>query len=138
MIRFSLICEHEHEFEAWFRNNDDFDKQKKRGFVDERRVVLAFGHVAGLDGGQRPVAAVVDLVLALAEADLHDASLPPHQHLLAQIALHAEVRGVFAIGQRVQPDEVSALVDDHRPVRALALIGSQEQIAGARPPPVAA
>ena len=34
MIRFSLICEHEHEFEAWFRNNDDFDKQKKRGFVD--------------------------------------------------------------------------------------------------------
>ena len=29
MICFSLICEHEHEFEAWFRNNDDFDKQKK-------------------------------------------------------------------------------------------------------------
>ncbi|TGV74969.1 DUF1178 family protein, partial [Mesorhizobium sp. M00.F.Ca.ET.149.01.1.1] len=34
MIRFSLICEHEHEFEAWFRSNDDFDTQKKRGFVD--------------------------------------------------------------------------------------------------------
>jgi len=34
LICFSLICEHEHEFEAWFRNNDDFDKQKKRGFVD--------------------------------------------------------------------------------------------------------
>ncbi|TIT81515.1 MAG: DUF1178 family protein [Mesorhizobium sp.] len=34
MIRFSLVCEHEHEFEAWFRSNDDFDTQKKRGFVD--------------------------------------------------------------------------------------------------------
>jgi len=34
VIRFSLICEHDHEFEAWFRNNDDFDKQKKRGFVE--------------------------------------------------------------------------------------------------------
>jgi len=34
LIRFSLICEHEHEFEAWFRGNDDFDAQKKRGFVD--------------------------------------------------------------------------------------------------------
>jgi hypothetical protein len=34
VIRFSLICDHDHEFEAWFRNNDDFDKQKKRGFVD--------------------------------------------------------------------------------------------------------
>ena len=34
MIRFSLTCEREHEFEAWFRNNDDFDRQKKRGFVE--------------------------------------------------------------------------------------------------------
>ena len=23
-----------HEFEAWFRNNDDFETQKKRGFVE--------------------------------------------------------------------------------------------------------
>ena len=34
MIRFSLICDHDHEFEAWFRNNDDFDTQQKRGFVE--------------------------------------------------------------------------------------------------------
>ena len=34
MIRFSLHCDHGHEFEAWFRSNDDFDTQKKRGFVE--------------------------------------------------------------------------------------------------------
>jgi hypothetical protein len=34
LIRFSLICDRDHEFEAWFRNNDDFDRQKKRGFVE--------------------------------------------------------------------------------------------------------
>jgi hypothetical protein len=34
VIRFSLICEREHEFEAWFRSGDDFETQKKRGFVD--------------------------------------------------------------------------------------------------------
>ncbi len=34
MIRFSLRCEHDHTFEAWFRGNDDFDTQKKRGFVE--------------------------------------------------------------------------------------------------------
>lgn len=34
MIRFSLLCEREHQFEAWFRSNDDFDAQKKRGLVD--------------------------------------------------------------------------------------------------------
>jgi len=34
LIRFSLLCEQDHAFEAWFRNNDDFDTQKKRGFVE--------------------------------------------------------------------------------------------------------
>ena len=34
MIRFSLTCQHDHTFEAWFRSNDDFDAQKKRGFVE--------------------------------------------------------------------------------------------------------
>lgn len=34
MIRFSLRCDHDHEFEAWFRGNEDFDTQKKRGFVE--------------------------------------------------------------------------------------------------------
>jgi hypothetical protein len=34
LIRFSLICEHEHEFEAWFRSNADFETQRERGFVD--------------------------------------------------------------------------------------------------------
>ena len=34
MIRFSLSCDQEHDFEAWFRNNDDFDRQKKRGLVE--------------------------------------------------------------------------------------------------------
>lgn len=34
MIRFSLCCEQAHEFEAWFRNNDDFETQQKRGLVD--------------------------------------------------------------------------------------------------------
>ncbi len=34
MIRFSLSCEHDHAFEGWFRSNDDFETQKKRGFVE--------------------------------------------------------------------------------------------------------
>ncbi len=33
MIRFSLCCDHDHDFDGWFRNNDDFEKQKKRGLV---------------------------------------------------------------------------------------------------------
>jgi hypothetical protein len=33
MIRFTLRCEAEHEFDGWFRDGGDFDIQKKRGLV---------------------------------------------------------------------------------------------------------
>lgn len=33
MIRFSLACEGGHSFEAWFRNGEDFDRQKESGLV---------------------------------------------------------------------------------------------------------
>lgn len=34
MIKYSLICDKEHEFEGWFGSSDDYDKQLKHGFVD--------------------------------------------------------------------------------------------------------
>lgn len=33
MIRFSLHCDHGHEFEGWFRNNADFDRQAEMKLV---------------------------------------------------------------------------------------------------------
>ena len=33
MIRYSLICEKQHDFEIWFKNSADYDKQNKRGLV---------------------------------------------------------------------------------------------------------
>ncbi len=33
MIRFSLSCDNDHEFDGWFRNGEDFDRQKRRGLV---------------------------------------------------------------------------------------------------------
>jgi hypothetical protein len=33
LISFSLTCENAHEFEGWFRSNDDFEAQKKRKLV---------------------------------------------------------------------------------------------------------
>ena len=34
MIRFSLHCDNAHEFEGWFRSSDDYETQRKRGFVE--------------------------------------------------------------------------------------------------------
>jgi hypothetical protein len=33
MIRYSLVCEKAHDFEIWFKNSADYDKQSKRGLV---------------------------------------------------------------------------------------------------------
>jgi hypothetical protein len=33
MIRFSLHCDHDHDFEGWFRSNDDFDAQVGKRLV---------------------------------------------------------------------------------------------------------
>lgn len=33
MIRYSLICDHGHEFEGWFSESADFDRQKEGGFL---------------------------------------------------------------------------------------------------------
>jgi hypothetical protein len=33
MIRFNLVCDAGHEFDGWFRSNDDYEGQQKRGLV---------------------------------------------------------------------------------------------------------
>jgi hypothetical protein len=33
MIRYALVCHRKHEFEVWFKNSADYDKQAKRGLV---------------------------------------------------------------------------------------------------------
>ncbi len=34
MIRYALVCEHEHGFEAWFGSSCDYDQQAERGLVE--------------------------------------------------------------------------------------------------------
>lgn len=34
MIRYALVCEHDHEFEGWFGASGDFDDQQARGLVE--------------------------------------------------------------------------------------------------------
>ena len=88
--------------------------------------------VARPDQGHAPVGAVVEDVLALAEADLEDPALPPREHRFSLVSLDSEVRRLLPGRERVKPDEVAALIDDHRPGRALPLVGGEEQIAGRR------
>lgn len=33
MIRYALVCERKHDFEIWFSDSGDYDRQRKRGLV---------------------------------------------------------------------------------------------------------
>ena len=34
MIKYQLLCEHEHEFEGWFRDSADYDVQSEKGLIE--------------------------------------------------------------------------------------------------------
>lgn len=34
MIKYALVCDQDHEFEAWFSNSDGYDAQAERGLVE--------------------------------------------------------------------------------------------------------
>ena len=34
MIRYALLCEHDHDFEGWFGASGDFDDQQARGLIE--------------------------------------------------------------------------------------------------------
>ena len=60
MIRYALHCDHAHDFEIWFQDSTDYDKQAKRGlvtcpFCDSNKVEKAImaPRVAGTRKGKR-------------------------------------------------------------------------------------
>ena len=91
--------------------------------------------VAGADGGDLLVGAVVDHVFALAEPHLDDAALPPGERRFAFVALHLEVGGGVPARQRVKPHQRAVLFGDHRPGRPQALVGGEEEVAAGRAGP---
>jgi hypothetical protein len=64
MIRYALVCDHDHEFEGWFGASGDFDDQQARGLVEcpvcasraVRKQIMAPAVVGAKkrDGGDNP------------------------------------------------------------------------------------
>ena len=81
---------------------------------DEELVLVGLQAVAGLHDGDGLVVGVRDHVLAEAVAERDRASLPPGEVVLAEVDLRAQVGGVFAAGERVEPHELAGAVEDHR------------------------
>jgi hypothetical protein len=78
MIRYALICDKKHEFEAWFQASADYDKQRKRELVtcpicDSAKVEKAIMAPSISRGGRRPV----EPVPAANEPEPAPAASPP-------------------------------------------------------------
>ena len=126
MIRFSLVCEHDHDFEAWFRNNDDFDVQSKRGFVEcpacgSKKVSKALMAPAVSTGKRKEkIALAMGEAQKQALAQLRELSQKVRENAdyvgdkFAEEArkIHfgeADARGIYG---EATPDEALALVED--------------------------
>ena len=89
--------------------------------------------VAGTDDGDGLIGAVRDHLARRLGPVGDQGVLPPGERGLAFVFLHAKVRGARAGGrQRLEPDQFSVNVEDHRPVLTDSGIGSKN-----RSPPVA-
>ncbi len=92
-------------------------------------VVVAHVAVARSHHRDRSVVAVEDHVLAHAVAPSR-AALPPRQHRLASVALHAEAGRRHVRRDAVEPHDVAPVVDDLRPVLPRAALDGEEHVAG--------
>ena len=100
---------------------------------DLKFVQVGLVAVARAHDRQLPVGAVDDHLPRLAQAAGDQRVLPPGEHGLSFVLLHAEVRRARAGGrQRLEPDQRAVFAEDHRPVLARPGIRRDEDVAGRR------
>jgi hypothetical protein len=133
VIRYSLLCEHEHAFEAWFSSSGDYDGQAARGLVEcpycasrvVRKAIMAPA-VQGTKKGAKSEASSPEMQAVMMEAA---AKVRAHveqnfDYVGDRFAREArdihegvsEVRGIYG---EATPSEVKALREDGVPVAPL-------------------
>jgi len=125
MIRYGLICEHEHPFEGWFGSSADYDAQAERGLVEcpvcastaVRKQIMAPA-VAGTREGPSPEAAAqMRSVMMEAAGKVREHVEKNFEHVGDRFAREARdiheglspERGIYG---EASPREVKALAED--------------------------
>jgi hypothetical protein len=131
MIRYALICEHEHEFEGWFGSSGDYDDQQARGLLEcpvcaskaVRKQIMAPA-VAGakrtVQDESGPSRAMMLEAMGKLRRHVEDNFDNVGDSFAKEArAIHegkAEARGIYG---QATPTEVKALVEDGVPVAPL-------------------
>ena len=142
MIRFTLLCDDGHEFDGWFRSNDDFDAQAASGLVAcpicggaQVRKALMRPAVVGTKREARAAAPGPEDRVPVALGGPDDEGLARLQALAREVRSKAEhvgrrfareardihdgVTPERAIYGEASPDEIRGLVEDGIPVAPL-------------------
>lgn len=137
MIRYSLICENAHDFEGWFSESADFDRQKASGFLacpvcgslDISKVLMApsistarhkekIGALA-VNEAQKEAAAKLKEIIASIRANSEDVGERFPEEARKIHYGETEARGV--IGQ-ASLNEVNSLIDEGIEIAPLPML----------------
>jgi hypothetical protein len=134
MIRYALLCEHDHDFEGWFGSSDAYDDQQGRGLLEcpvcaskaVRKAVMS-PSVAGTKAqgaGDGPPAQMREMMMQAAQAvrqHVEDNFDYVGGHFADEArAMHqgqAEERGIYG---EASGGQIKALVEEGVPVAPLA------------------
>jgi hypothetical protein len=131
MIRYALICQHEHEFEGWFGSSADYDDQQARGMVEcpvcaskEIRKQIMAPAVSGTkrtpkDQAQPTRAMMLEAMGRIRKHVEENFDNVGDTFAKEARAMHegkTEARGIYG---QATPTEVKALVEDGVPVAPL-------------------
>ncbi len=127
MINFSLICDHEHEFDGWFGSSGDFDAQLERGFLtcpvcDSAKISKSLMSPSVATGRQKDKVALANMAAGKKEVAnqlkvLRDKMTEGSEHVGSRFPEEArkihygesEKRGIYGEANR---EEVASLVDE--------------------------
>ncbi len=135
MIRYALICDQEHAFEAWFGASSDYDDQSARGLVqcpacgsDAVRKQIMAPAVACATKREAPTAAQMQSMMMEAAGKVRrhvEANFDYVGDRFAKEArdIHEGSTPDRAIYGEASPREVKALVEDGVPVAPLPGVG---------------
>jgi hypothetical protein len=130
MIKYALVCEHDHDFEGWFAASTDYDDQHARGLLDcptcgskaVRKAIMAPA-VAGTKAQHFAPApspeAMREMAMQVRRQVEDNFDYVGENFAKEARAIHegkAEERGIYG---EATPAEVKALVEDGVPVAPL-------------------
>ena len=138
MIRYALLCPHDHAFEAWFRDSDAFDRQSEAGQVccpscgqpEVRKAVMAPAVRRPTEKRPSPLAptAAPDPTPPLAPEPIADASFMRMRAAVRE--LHAKLkRDAVDVGPAF-PEQARAIHDGAAPPRAIYGTATQDEVRG--------